>query len=174
MWHAAEEPAECRAFQSPTNSDPLSIELDRENQRNEKQRRAAEESELRITCRAGERWAFEQYEQSEQRRHRKCSGHETRNPVRIRGANQLIDQIKVQRPNQGGCSPRHSFSDELPMENEGKDAEHRVKPEVPNQRQHRPRRIEMFEMPRVLQCENAGKSDRRQQIERKHFTHGEE
>src|SRR5207245_9650107 len=41
MWHAAEKPAECCAFQSPTNSDPFSIELDRKDQRNEKQRRAA-------------------------------------------------------------------------------------------------------------------------------------
>ena len=35
MWHAVEKPAERCAFQSPTNSDPFSIELDRKNQRDE-------------------------------------------------------------------------------------------------------------------------------------------
>src|SRR6266566_7078006 len=139
MWHAAEKPAEGCAFQSPTNSDPFLLELDRKNQRNEKQRRTAEERELRIACRAGERFAFEQHEQSEQRRQRKCGRHKTRNPVRIRSANQLIHQIKVQRPSQRGRSPRHSFLGKPAMENERKCSEERIESEIPKQGEARAR-----------------------------------
>jgi hypothetical protein len=42
----------------------LSIELDRENQCDEKQRSAAEQRQLRVACRARERRAFYQHEQS--------------------------------------------------------------------------------------------------------------
>jgi hypothetical protein len=59
------------------------------------------------------------------------------------------------------------------MENEGKDAEHRVKSEVPNQRHRRTRRIEMLEVPRVFQCEHASEPDRRQRVEQKNCAHAE-
>src|SRR6266436_7819201 len=61
MRHAMEEPAERRTFHRPANSDPLAVELDRENERDEKQRRAAEkrseehtselQSRLHLVCR---------------------------------------------------------------------------------------------------------------------------
>ena len=58
MWHPKKEPAQRCAFQGPTHCDPLSIELDRENQCDEKQRSAAEERQLRVTCLARDWRAF--------------------------------------------------------------------------------------------------------------------
>src|SRR5207244_11887742 len=81
--------------QSPTNSDPFSLELDRENQRNEKQRRTAEERELRIACRAGERFAFEQHEQSEQRRQRKCRSEE--HTSELQSPDQLVCRLLLEK-----------------------------------------------------------------------------
>ena len=48
MRHAMKQPAQGRAFQRPTERDPLPIELDRKNQSNEKQRRTAKERELSV------------------------------------------------------------------------------------------------------------------------------
>src|SRR5437867_8946664 len=45
MRHAMKQPAKRRAFQRPAHRDPLAIELDRENQRDEEQRCTAEERE---------------------------------------------------------------------------------------------------------------------------------
>ena len=59
------------------------------------------------------------------------------------------------------------------MENERKDREQGIKPEVPNQRQRCASRIEMFKMPSVLQAEHGDERDRREQIERKDFAHAE-
>ena len=59
------------------------------------------------------------------------------------------------------------------MENERKDREQGIKPEIPNQRQRCASGIEMFEMPRVLQPEHGDERDRREQIERKDFAHAE-
>jgi hypothetical protein len=64
MRHPKKEPAQRCAFQRPTDCDPLSIELDRENQCDEKQRSAAEERQLRVAYLACERCAFHQHEQS--------------------------------------------------------------------------------------------------------------
>ena len=51
MRHAMKQPAQGGAFQCPTESDPLPIELDRKNQGDEKQRRTAKEGELCVTPR---------------------------------------------------------------------------------------------------------------------------
>src|SRR5437764_12583591 len=67
MWHPAKKPAERCAFQRPAYRDPLAIKLDWENQRNEKQRGATEERELRISGRATGWSGFKQDEQPEQR-----------------------------------------------------------------------------------------------------------
>src|SRR5260370_31747462 len=101
MRHAMEEPAERRTFQRPANSDPLAVELDREKQRDEKQRRAAEKRELRIARWAVERRALEKHEKSAERRQRKCRAHQTEDTLPMRHANKLIHQIKLQR------SPEH-------------------------------------------------------------------
>src|SRR5436309_7774348 len=95
MWHPTKKPAERCAFQRPAHRDPLAIKFDWENQRNEKQRGAAEQCELRISSRATERSGLKQDEQPEQRRYRKCGRHETRNPGWICSANELIHEIKV-------------------------------------------------------------------------------
>src|SRR5438874_11052599 len=90
MWHPTKKPAERCAFQRPAYRDPLAIKFDWENQRNEKESGATEERELRISGRASEWCRFEQQEEREQRRYRKCRRHEARNPVRIRSSNQLV------------------------------------------------------------------------------------
>ncbi len=59
------------------------------------------------------------------------------------------------------------------MEDERKDREQGIKPEIPNQRQRCVSGIEMFEMPRVLQPEHGDERDRREQFERKDFAHAE-
>ena len=69
----------------------------------------------------------------------------------MRGANELIDQIKVQRSGERRRRPRRCFSREFPMKNERKHAEDAIKYEVPNQRHRGTRRIEMLKMPRVFQ-----------------------
>src|SRR5205823_13932132 len=112
---------------------------------------AAEERELRIARRGIERCSLEQHEKSEQRRQRKCRGQKTEDAVRMRGANELIDQIKVQRSGERRCRPRRCFSREAPMKNERKHTEHDTKYEIPNQLQRSARRIEMLKMPRVFQ-----------------------
>ena len=58
MRHTMKEPAERCAFQRPIYRDPLSIELNREDECDEKQRRTAEKRQLRVACRARERCAF--------------------------------------------------------------------------------------------------------------------
>src|SRR5436190_4060538 len=173
MRDTMKKPAERCAFQGPANGDPLSIELDRKNQRNEKQRRTAEERQLRIAGRADERCGFEQYEQSEQRRHRKCGRHETRDPVRVGSANQLIQEVKVQRPSQRGRSPRHSFLGKPAMENERKRSEERIESEIPKQGEARLRRIKMLEVPCVFERQNGNKRNCRQHGEQKEFAHSE-
>src|SRR5437899_1758122 len=126
MRNATKKPAKRCAFQGPSDCDPLSIKLDWENQRNEEQRGAAEERHLCISSRVGERCAFEQHEQPDQRRHRKRSRHQTWNCAGISVANELIHEIKMKRSSQCGRCPRHSFRSKLTMENEGKHAEHRL------------------------------------------------
>ena len=51
MRHTMKQPAQGRALQRPTKCDPLPIELDRENQSNEKQGRAAKKGELSVARR---------------------------------------------------------------------------------------------------------------------------
>ena len=92
-----DEQTDARQAQSqrPAHCDPLSIELDWENQRDEEQRCTAEERELCISSRAGERRAFEQHSKPQKRRHPKRRGYHARNTARISAANELIHQIKV-------------------------------------------------------------------------------
>ena len=47
MGHAAEHPAQRRSLQRPAESDPLSVELDGEDQRDEQKGDAAKPGELR-------------------------------------------------------------------------------------------------------------------------------
>src|SRR5207249_5989558 len=108
------------------------------------------ERELRIARRGVERRSLEQHEKSEQRRQRKSRGHKTEDPIRMRGANELIDQIKVQRSGERRRRPRRCFSREFPTKNKRKHTAHGIKYEIPNQRQRIARRIEMFKMPRVF------------------------
>src|SRR6516164_480182 len=173
MRHAMKKPAERCAFQCPTHCTPLSIELDWENQCNEQQRSAAEERQLRVACLAGERCAFQQEEQSKQCWQRKCGWHETGNSARVRSANELVDKIKVQWTCKRCCRPRNGFSGKPLMENERKDREQGIKPEIPDQRQRCAGRIKMFKMPRMLQPEYGDERDGREQIERKDFAHAE-
>src|SRR5438093_12059243 len=77
MRDATKQPAKRCAFQGPAHRDPLSIKLDRENQRDEEQRGTSKQSELRISGRAGERYAFKQHKESEERGHSKCQRQET-------------------------------------------------------------------------------------------------
>ena len=95
MRHTMKEPAKRCALQGPAHRDPLSIELDRENQRDEEQRCASKERELRVSGRAGERCAFKQHKKSEERWQSKCEGHETGDAARIRAADDVIHQIKI-------------------------------------------------------------------------------
>src|SRR5262249_16736264 len=153
--------------------DPLSIELDRKNQSDEKQRSTTEECQLRIACWARERRAFDQHEQSEQRWQRECGWHEPRNSAGVRSADQLVDQIKVQWTGKPCCCPWNGFSDKPLMESERKDREQGIEPEIPHQWKRCVRRIEMFEMPGVLQPKHGDKCDSWKQIERKDFAHTE-
>src|SRR5206468_7087198 len=83
--NAMKKPAECCAFQRPANRDPLSIELDRENQRDEEKRCATEERELRVARGTVERCALQQNEKPQQRRYSERRRDETRNSVWMRG-----------------------------------------------------------------------------------------
>src|SRR5438034_2437667 len=112
-----------------------------------------------MACQARERCAIDQHEQTEQGRQRKCGRHQTRNPVRIRSANELIHQIKVQRPGQRGRSPWHRFLCKPSMKDERKGGEERIESEIPKQQEGRPRRIKMLEMPRVFEREYGNKCD---------------
>src|SRR5260370_28228671 len=158
MRQAMEEPAERCAFQRPANSDPLAVELDWKNQRDEKQRRAAEKRELRITRRAVERRALEKHEKSKKRRQRKCRGHQTDDAAWMRGVNELIHQVKVQRSGERRGCPQRRFTREFPMKNKRKHAEHCIKRQVPNQRQRSARRIEMLKMPGMFERQHRNQS----------------
>src|ERR1044071_3080868 len=131
------QPAKNCALQGPTHCDPLSIELDRENQRDEEQGRPSKESKLRISGLSGGWCALEQNKKSKERRQRKCQWHETGDPARISVSHKVIHQVKIQWPSQRCGNPWRSFPGKLPMENERKDREHRVKSEIPNQWRYR-------------------------------------
>ena len=51
MRYAMKQPAQRRALQRPTKRDPLPVELDRKNQSNEEQGRAAKKRELSVARR---------------------------------------------------------------------------------------------------------------------------
>src|SRR5216117_1893390 len=59
MRHAMKKPAKRCAFQGPPHRDPLPVKLDRENQRDEKQRGASKQRQLGIPRSARERCALE-------------------------------------------------------------------------------------------------------------------
>src|SRR5256885_15558348 len=69
------------------------------------------------------------------------------------------------------CRPRDRFFGKPFMEDEWKDRKQGIKPEIPNQRQRCVSRIEMFEMPCVLQSQHGDERDRRGQKERKELPH---
>src|SRR4029077_13573768 len=142
MRHATKKPAKRCPFQRPAHGDPLSLELDWKNQRDEEQRSASEERHLCIARRTGERCVFEQHSESQKQRQSKRRWHKAGNCVRISCANDVKHQIKVQRPCQCGCRPWHCLCDELLMENKRKDAEQRIKSQIPSEWQRGARRIE--------------------------------
>src|SRR5437763_16971789 len=92
MRDATKQPAKRCAFQGPAHCDPLSIKLDRENQRDEEQRCASKQRELRISSRARDRRAFEPDKKSAKRGHRTCQGYETRDAARITAADDFRQQ----------------------------------------------------------------------------------
>src|SRR5882724_12624121 len=65
MRDSTKQPAKRCTLQGPRHGDPLSIKLDWENQRNEEQRCASKECELRISGRTGLRCAFKHHKKSE-------------------------------------------------------------------------------------------------------------
>jgi len=68
------QPAQRGTLQGPAYRESMSIKLDWENQGNEEQRCASKERKLRVSGRTGERYAFEQHKQSEQRWQSKAAG----------------------------------------------------------------------------------------------------
>ena len=65
MRHAMKKPAKRYTFQGPPHGDPLPIKLDRENQRDKKQRGASEQRQLGIPRRARERCTLEDDRQAQ-------------------------------------------------------------------------------------------------------------
>ena len=65
MRHAMKKPAKRYTFQGPPHGDPLPIKLDRENQRDKKQRGASEQRQLGISRRARELCTLEDDRQAQ-------------------------------------------------------------------------------------------------------------
>src|SRR5437667_6933807 len=116
MRHTMEQPAESGAFKGPAKSDPLPVELNRKNKRDEKQRSAPKQCELRISRRALCRRALQENNQPEERWQGERRRHQAQHAVGITGAHHIIDEKEVQRCSQRSRCPDHGFLGELSIE----------------------------------------------------------
>ena len=92
MRHAMEEPAQGRAFQSPRHGDPLTLELDRENQGDEEQRRAAKPREDAVASHVPCGKPFQQHDDAAQQRQRERYREKAHYVVRPRGVHHAVDE----------------------------------------------------------------------------------
>ena len=160
MWHALEEPEQRRTFQRPAQCQPLAIKLNREHERDEKQRHAPKERELVEACAfvVGRRtgllirglvgtrstgrdtrtpWRAQDGGQTQQRRDRKKRGEDAGKLVRPRGGHEPVDERKLGDATERSHYPRPGARGEAAAEYERIGGENRVEKEIPGERNRR-------------------------------------
>ena len=91
MRHAMKQPQQRHAFQRPADGDPLPVELDRENQRDEKQRHAAEPGQLGHARFVFGGNCFQDDDQAQQSGNRKRRGQQSHELIRIDGGYETVE-----------------------------------------------------------------------------------
>ena len=174
MRHALEQPQQRRAFQRPADGDPLAVELHRENQRDEKQRHAAEPGKLRQTRFIVGGNGFQHRDEAQQRGNRKRGGQQAHCGIRPGDFHEPEDQEELRRPGERGGGPRKSFVREFFQEHEWEYREHAEENQIPAE-QHRRRNkiwiadVELSEMPGTFKGERADETDERHPFEGEDF-----
>ena len=174
--HAMEKPQQRRAFQRPADGDPLAImvKLDRENQRDEKQRHAAEPGQLRQARFVFSGNGFQNGDETQQCGDRKRGGQQAHRGIRPGDFHEPVNQEKLRRPGQRGSGPRKRFVRELFQEHEREHRKRGEENQIPTQQHWRRNEIgighvEMPEMPCRFQGKGADEADERHPVEREDF-----
>ena len=164
--HAVEKPEQRRALEPPRDREPLPVELDGEDQGDEKQRHAAAPRELVEPLRVVRRHLLQDGAEAAQRGQGEKGGHDAEEIIRPRGLDRLVNHPEMRDAAQRGDGPRSGEAGEFPAEEERVRGKHGVETDIPDQGPARLRRIEVARMPRVFERGHAGQRAGRQPFQR--------
>ena len=152
----------------------MAVELDRENERDEEQRHAAEPGQLRHPRRVLRNF-LQHHDQAQERRDGKCRRQQAHDVVRIHRGHEPVDEEKLRQASHGGGGPRNNPVAKLFQEQEWEQRKHCEENQIPRQRQIRRdvgiHGIEPVGVPGAFQRRDAGQTDGGQPVLRKHFRH---
>ncbi len=174
MRHAMKQPQQCRAFERPADRDPLAIKLDRENQRDKKQRHAAEPRELRQPRFAFGRNIFRHDCEADEGRNCKRRGQQAHDIIRPGRRDEAMDEEELRHAGQCRRRPGNHRVTEFFRNRNGNSANTPRNIRYQTSGMAADRDVKMIEVPRTFERGHADESDGRQPVERKKSGHAQQ
>ena len=171
MGHAKEEPDQRRALERPAQGKPLMVELDREDQRDEKQRRAPEPGQLAVARGTLRFHSSENAQEAEDRWHRK----ERRDEAELvchpweRRLHGHEDEQEVSDGSQGRSCPWQDRLAKGLSEKERIESEEGKHAQIPAERRPWIPRLESCTVPGHLQSQHAQKGGETERRDPRHL-----
>ncbi len=157
--HHAKKREQGKAFKGPAERDPFALELEREDEAEEEQRRAALPGKTRV-ARSGNDSAFlDQVENADGERQDEKRGQESMAPTGLGGDDQVVDKEEMEPARDGADRPRERGVF-LPGE-EWVGDEEETEDHIPGERHRWMCRREVLRVPRAFQRPGEGESDGR-------------